>query len=197
MARENMNLNGGGSKPAPIPFLFEEEYLIRVVQDRNGEPWFVARDVCQALAIKQATAAVRVLAADEKGVISIHTLGGHQEVLSVSEGGLFTIALRCRGAMKPGTTPYRLRRWVTHEVLPAIRRNGYFGVSPSPLTPGASKAANARFNAGVRFLAEIRRCAGARVAAKALPAICKQLGIPIDLSISSTLSQGELDLPPP
>lgn len=56
------------------------------------------------------------------------------------------------------------------------------------------KALTAGLNAGVRLAAEIRRSAGPRTAARALPAICRKLGIPIDLTVSSTLAQEELDL---
>ena len=58
-----------------IPFLFEGEVTVRVI-DRAGAPWFVAADVCRAVGIKQAGRAVSALDDDEKGVISIHTLGG-------------------------------------------------------------------------------------------------------------------------
>jgi prophage antirepressor-like protein len=106
-----------------VPFLFEGESLVRIVI-RGGEPWFVAADVCKAIGIKQAARAVEPLDEDEKGVSSIHTLGGLQEVLIVSDGGLYTLVLRSRDATKPGTVPHRFRRWVTSDVLPAIRQTG-------------------------------------------------------------------------
>lgn len=102
------------------PFLFEGEVTVRVI-DRAGTPWFVAADVCRAVGIKQAGRAVSALD-DEKGMISIHTLGGEQTVLAVTEGGLYTLLIRSRQATTPGSLAHRFRRWVTGEVLPAMRR---------------------------------------------------------------------------
>ena len=118
-----------------VPFLFEGERLVRVVI-RDGQPWFVASDVCRVLGIKNSRDALAKLDEDEKGVALTDTPGGLQEVLIVSEGGLFTVALRCRDAMKTGTVPHRFRKWITSEVLPQIRRTGgYTGqatIEPPP-----------------------------------------------------------------
>lgn len=94
---------------------------------RDGEPWFVAADVCRALSIANNRDALSKLDDDEKGVGLTDTLGGKQEILIISEPGLTTLILRCRDAVKPGTLPYRFRRWVTHEVLPSIRKTGSYG----------------------------------------------------------------------
>lgn len=104
-----------------VPFLFEGENLLRVM-DRAGAPWFVAADVCRSIGIQQPSRAVEPLDEDEKGISSIETPGGLQEVIVVSEGGLYTLVLRSRDATKPGTVAHRFRRWVTSEVLPALRR---------------------------------------------------------------------------
>ncbi|MGL4490511.1 MAG: BRO-N domain-containing protein [Rhizobiaceae bacterium] len=106
-----------------------EEHLVRLIMI-DDQPWFIATDICRILDINQATRAVEKLDDDEKGVTSIHTLGGKQEVLTVSEGGLYTIILRSRAATTPGSVAHRFRRWVTAEVLPAIRRTGSYGVVP-------------------------------------------------------------------
>lgn len=108
------------------PFLFEGDATVRVVT-RDGLPWFVAADVCRALDISNPRDAVSRLDDDEKGVGLTDTLGGDQEMLIISESGLFTVILRCRDAVKPGTLPHRFRRWVTGEVLPALRRGGQLG----------------------------------------------------------------------
>ena len=63
---------------------------------------------------------------DEKGVGSTDTLGGEQESVIISESGLYTLILRCRDAVTPGTIPYRFRKWVTSEVLPQIRKTGRY-----------------------------------------------------------------------
>ncbi|TXN04860.1 hypothetical protein FV242_05770 [Methylobacterium sp. WL64] len=94
----------------------------------NGAPWFVAKQVCQALQIANARDAVLKLDEDEKGVALTDTPGGPQEVTVISESGLYTLVLRCRGATTVGTLPHRFRRFVTAEVLPEIRLRGSFDV---------------------------------------------------------------------
>ncbi|MCU2759977.1 BRO-N domain-containing protein [Enterobacter hormaechei] len=117
-------------------FSFQENHPVRVVLV-EGEPWFVAADVCKALDIADNRAAVRKLDEDEKGGYSIPTLGGVQSVGIVNESGLYTLILRCRDAVKQGTTAWRFRKWVTNEVLPAIRKNGeYAFVEPVPKSAG-------------------------------------------------------------
>ena len=69
---------------------------------------------------------------DEKGISSIDTLGGMQDLLVVTESGLYTLILRCRDAVTPGTTAHSFRKWVTSEVLPTIRKTGAYA------TPGVS-----------------------------------------------------------
>jgi len=111
-------------------FAFGDE-LVRVV-DRNGEPWFVARDVCRALELQGGAAQhLRNVDDDDKGVITIHTPGGEQSVTIISEGAMYGLVFKSR---KP--VAERFQRWVTHEVLPAIRRHGGYGhnsgASPDP-----------------------------------------------------------------
>jgi prophage antirepressor-like protein len=107
-----------------LSFTFSAQTL-RVIM-RDGEPWFVAADVCAALKLKDVSDAVEKLDADEKGRGSIPTLGGEQEMLIVNESGLNAIILRCRDAMTPGTPAHKYRKWVTAEVLPAIRKTGRY-----------------------------------------------------------------------
>ena len=117
-------------------FSFQENHPVRVVLV-GGEPWFVAADVCNASGIINHRDAVGKLDEDEKGVGSTDTLGGKQEVTIVSESGLYTLILRCRDAVKQGTIAWRFRKWVTNEVLPAIRKNGeYAFVEPEPKNAG-------------------------------------------------------------
>lgn len=85
-----------------------------------------ASDVCRAIGIANHRDAVRKLDDDEKGVGSTDTLGGEQESVIISESGLYTLILRCRDAVTPGTIPYRFRKWVTSEVLPQIRKTGRY-----------------------------------------------------------------------
>ncbi|WP_282021683.1 BRO-N domain-containing protein [Ruegeria faecimaris] len=114
-------------------FAFEGR-LFRVVE-RDGEPWFIAADVCRALGIQNIAQAIGRLDEDERGVCSTYTPGGNQEVSTVSESGLFCLLLRSRDAVSPGTQPHRFRKWVTGEVLPAIRQSGQYSPAALRHTP--------------------------------------------------------------
>lgn len=87
----------------------------------DGEPWFVAKDVCQMLGISKYRDALTRLDDDERGLASIDTLGGRQEVAIVSESGLYALIFQRR---KPEAKAFR--RWVTGEVLPQIRETGAY-----------------------------------------------------------------------
>lgn len=102
----------------------------------DGEPWFVAADVCAALHLPDTHKAVARLDDDEKGRNSIPTLGGDQEMTVVNEPGLYSLVL---GSRKPEAK--RFKRWVTHEVLPSIRRTGaYVGAGAPAPAVGAGAA---------------------------------------------------------
>lgn len=85
----------------------------------DGEPWFVAADVCRALELSNSRMAISRLDDDEKGVSSTDTLGGKQEMQIVNEPGLYSLVL---GSRKPEAKAFK--RWITHEVIPAIRKHG-------------------------------------------------------------------------
>ena len=104
-----------------VPFLFENQHMVRTVV-RDSEPWFVASDICRVLGVTNSRQAIRALDPDEKGVISSDTPGGPQDVGVISEAGMYTLVLRSR---KSGDAK-RFRRWVTHDVLPAIRKTGSY-----------------------------------------------------------------------
>ena len=93
--------------------------------DRGGQPWFVAKDVCDCLDIRTNDAA-NSLDEDEKGYESIVSLGGAQQTLIISEPGLYSLILRSR---KPEAKAFK--RWLVHEVIPSIRR---YGVYATPQT---------------------------------------------------------------
>lgn len=95
---------------------------VRAVRGDDGEPLFVARDVTDALGLDRT--ATRRLDEDEKGVRSTHTPGGNQQVLLVTEPGFYKLVLQSR---KPEAKAFQ--RWVTHEVLPALRRDGGYMVA--------------------------------------------------------------------
>jgi len=87
----------------------------------DGEPWWVAKDVCDILDLKNSRDAVSSLEEDEKGVGNADTLGGAQNVQIVNESGLYNLIFKSRT-----TAAQNFRRWVTHKVLPQIRRTGVF-----------------------------------------------------------------------
>lgn len=107
---------------------------IRAVS-KNGEPWFVAKDVCDALGISKYRDAVSRLDADERGSVLVDTLGGAQEANTVSEPGFYKLVMRSR---KPEAKAFQ--RWVTHEVLPAIRRDGGYMAAKPDETPEETMA---------------------------------------------------------
>jgi anti-repressor protein len=95
---------------------------VRVVI-RDGEPWWVASDVARVLDIGRTHDAVRGLDDDEKGTEEIRTPGGSQSLIVISEPGLYALLVRSNKREAK-----RFRRWVTHEVIPAIRRTGRYSV---------------------------------------------------------------------
>ena len=86
---------------------------------KDGQPWFVAADVCRALEISNNRDALSRLDVDEKGVALTDTLGGKQEMQIVNEPGLYALVL---GSRKPEAKQFK--RWITHEVIQAIRKHG-------------------------------------------------------------------------
>ena len=110
--------NSGAQVNQLVAFHFEST-KVRVVLDADMEPWFVAADVCTALELPETHKAIARLDDDEKGRNSIPTPGGMQEMSVVNESGLFNLVL---GSRKPEAK--RFKRWVTHEVLPSIRKTG-------------------------------------------------------------------------
>lgn len=101
-------------------FTHENFGELRVVI-KDGEPWFVAADVCKALDIGNPSMALTRLDSDEKGVSLIDTLGGFQAMSIISEPGLYSLTL---GSKKPEAKPFK--RWITHDVIPSIRKTGVY-----------------------------------------------------------------------
>lgn len=116
------------TQPVPniTPFTYEGA-SIRVLTI-NEAPWWVAADVAGPLALANIRSSLALLDDDEKGVHTMDTLKGSQSMAIISEAGLYSLILRSR---KPEAKQFK--RWVTHEVLPAIRRTGtYATTSPAP-----------------------------------------------------------------
>ena len=103
--------------------LFENtDWKVRVVM-RDGEPWFVAKDVCECLDLGNPSQAIARLEDDERWLISNEALRANGETAVVSEPGLYSLVL---GSRKPEAKAFK--RWVTHEVLPSIRKTGGYGI---------------------------------------------------------------------
>ncbi|MEL6584045.1 MAG: BRO family protein [Pseudomonadota bacterium] len=132
-----------------VPFNFNGN-AVRVVS-RNGEPWFVASDVCAVLELRNPSDAVKRLDTDEVTLDQIE--GSHRPTNLINESGLYALVLR---SDKPQAKP--LRRFVTSEVLPQIRKTGAFGVSVAPSD-------------------RIKASREARLALKGNLWLCKQMGL--------------------
>lgn len=102
-----------------IPFAYGDRPIRTVLID--GEPWFVAADVCTVLGIINGRDALSSLDDDERGVATTDTPGGPQQVSIVNESGLYSLILRSR---KPEARAFK--RWITREVIPSIRRTGAY-----------------------------------------------------------------------
>lgn len=107
---------------------------VRIILQGN-EPWFVAKDVCDCLDLSNSRKALSRLEDDEKGVTSSDTLGGKQEMATVNEYGLYSLVLSSR---KPEAKEFK--RWITHDVLPALRRTGSYSLNIPQTLPEALRA---------------------------------------------------------
>ena len=105
-------------------FTYNQESTSIRVQVVNNEPWFVAKDVCDVLDHSNHKMAIKALDEDEvSSVYLTDALGRKQDTKVVNESGLYSLIFQPR---KPEAKSFR--KWVTSEVLPAIRKNGYYGL---------------------------------------------------------------------
>lgn len=136
-----------------IPFIYEDQ-PVRVILDDKKDPWWVARDVCNILGIKNVTDAIKALDDDEKNTLeisegimgisgntvtfsdSIPPKRGNPNVNIINEPGLYTLIIR---STKPKARVFR--RWITHEVLPSIRKTGGYAMNPPENGPGGDDSA--------------------------------------------------------
>jgi prophage antirepressor-like protein len=111
-----------------VPFLFETDTMVRVT-DRDGNPWFMVADIGRVTGIGNPTQAVKSLPESEKVTLTLNNNEGvsdKMERVFVSENGLYSLIFRSHAAMDPKTKAFRFTRWVTGEVLPALRKTGHY-----------------------------------------------------------------------
>lgn len=99
------------------------KHKVRLVVDAQGNPWFVAKDVCDVLEIGNPSKACLTLKEKHKGITTGDTLGGNQKTLIVNESGLYSLIFKSR---KPSAEAFK--DWVTEEVLPSIRKTGSYTI---------------------------------------------------------------------
>lgn len=109
--------------------------MLRTCRGPDGGIWFVAQDVCEALSLTNTARALHRLDDDEKGITTVNTLRGPQSVSTVSEAGIYVLVFRSR---KPEAKSFK--RWVTHTVLPAVRRDGAYIQGEERLLAAATEA---------------------------------------------------------
>ena len=110
---------------------------VRIVM-KDGEPWFVGKDVAQAFNDTNYRRSLSRLSSDEKGVSQIDTLGGKQKMIIINESGLYSLLFYMQPQKAKGVSQNnalieerisklkKFRRWVTSEVLPNIRKHGIY-----------------------------------------------------------------------
>jgi len=98
----------------------QRPWAAATVHQPQGEPWFVGKDICDVLSIGNHRQSLKYLDDDEKSGVTINDPHGRDQVTTtVSESGLYSLILRFR---KPAAKKFK--RWITHEVLPTIRKTG-------------------------------------------------------------------------
>ena len=103
-----------------IPFEYEA-WQVRIIQSEDREPWWVASDVCEILGLTNTTEALKGLDGDEKSTLRISEGGPERNI--INEPGLYSLIMRSNKLEAK-----RFKRWITHEVLPAIRKTGKYEI---------------------------------------------------------------------
>lgn len=105
----------------PQVFNYQNDQQVRTLTIDN-QPWFVAKDVCEALEIKDVRRAVERLDDDERSLTPlVDSIGKKQEMYVVNEPGLYSLIL---GSRKQEAKNFK--RWITHDVIPSIRQKGIY-----------------------------------------------------------------------
>ena len=118
--------------------------------EQNGNPWFVAKDVCDVFGATNRNRIMQDLDADEKGYTQMNTPGGIQEVAIVNESGLYQLLFSLQPAKARGVRDEYIqervnklkafKRWVTHDVIPSIRKTGSYSLAVPKSLPEALRA---------------------------------------------------------
>ena len=120
-----------------------EGQVVRTCTGNDGEPRFVATDICRVLKLSNPSMAISRLDEDEKEPMAVPTPGGPREMLVVNESGFFALLLTSHEQ-----EARRLGKWVTSEVLPTLRKTGRYGIMPEESDPILS---------GIRAMDDVRR----------------------------------------
>lgn len=116
--------------------IFKNEAFGNVrVLEQNGEPWFVAKDVCECLEINNSRQALSRLDTDEKADVILNDGSQNRRMNIVNEYGLYSLVLSSRKAEAK-----EFKRWITHEVIPSIRKYGSFNMAIPRTLPDALNA---------------------------------------------------------
>ncbi len=118
-----------------------ESYQIRIITDEHGDPWFVAKDVCEALGYSNARDAIaKHVDEEDRNTVAIRDGNrGNPNQAIINESGLYSLIL---GSKLENAK--RMKRWVTSEVLPSIRKTGSYGAPAANLPDFSNPAAAAR-----------------------------------------------------
>ena len=108
------------------------------VTELNGEPWFVGKDICEAFGDTNYRRSLANIDDSDKGVSQMDTPGGKQNMVIINESGLYSLLFQMQPQKAKGVSQNdaqveermemvrRFRRWITHEVIPSVRRNGIY-----------------------------------------------------------------------
>lgn len=108
-----------------VAFKYNEQQVRTI--EKNGEPWFVGKDVAEILGYSDTAQAVRKhIDNEDKGVVEMTTPGGKQPVTIINESGLYSLILSSKLP-----TAKEFKHWVTSEVLPSIRKTGEYKITPA------------------------------------------------------------------
>ena len=141
----------------------------------DGEPWAAAVDVAKALGYKEPQKAIRThVDPEDKGVSKMDTPGGNQDVVIINESGLYSLILSSK---LPKAKAFK--RWVTSEVLPALRKTGSYSVKPEPPVFEPKRTSVGEIASLLLQIRQIQKAQGttSRKIAFTAQRLCEQFGI--------------------